>query len=84
MPFSAGTLNKVTGHANYTLGNVWEYKEAATVAAIAASGYFNSATSLLQQYDVIWIRGSNGTGVAQVTSATGAATVTVGALSALT
>lgn len=83
MAYADGTLTKVSGHANSTLGGFWEYKEAATVAAIAASGYFNSATNILKQYDIILIRGSNGTGIAQVTSATAAATVTVGALSAL-
>lgn len=84
MAYADGTLTKVTGHANSLLGNVWEYKEDATVAAIAASGYFNDATELLQKGDLMILRGSNGTGFAQVTSATGAATVTVGATTALT
>lgn len=84
MAYADGTLTKVSGHANSTLGGFWEYKEAAAVATIAASGYFNSATGVLKQYDVIFIRGNNGTGLAIVTSATGAATVTVGTTTALT
>lgn len=84
MAYADGTLTKVTDHANSTLGDIWAYKEAALVATIAGSGYFNSATSLLKKGDVIWIYGSNGTGLAIVTSATGAATVTLGATTALT
>lgn len=80
MAFAAGTLSKVTGHANYTLGNFWEYKEAETLANIVASGYFNSATNLLQNGDVILVRGSDTTGLRRVSSATAAATVTVATL----
>lgn len=84
MAYSDGVLIKVTGHANSTYNNQWEYHESEAVATIAASGYFNSATGLLTKGDIIWIHGSDGTGIAQVTSATGAATVTVGDLTALT
>lgn len=84
MAYSQVNLTKVSGHANKTLGGTWEYKEDATVATIAASGYFNNATKLLSKGDVIVIRGNNGTALAQVTSATEAATVTVGAFTALT
>ena len=80
MAFAAGTLSKVTGHANYTLGNFWEYKEAEILANIVASGYFNSATNLLQNGDVILVRGSDTTGLRRVSSATAAATVTVATL----
>lgn len=83
MAFADGTLTKVTGHANSTLGNTWEYFEDEAVATIAASGYFNDATEDLQNGDIVFIRGNDGTGFAQVTSATGAATVTVGATTAL-
>lgn len=84
MAYTATGLTKVSGHANSAIGGFWEYFENATVAAIAASGYFNNATTTLQKGDVIVIRGNNGTALAQVTSATGAATVTVGAFTALT
>lgn len=83
MAYDVLNLSKVSGHANYALGGFWEYKEDATVAVIAASGYFNNATNLLQKGDVIVIRGNNGTAFVQVTSATGAATVTVGVFTAL-
>lgn len=84
MAYDVLNLSKVSGHANYSLGGFWEYKEDATVAAIAASGYLNGAVSLLQKGDVIVIRGNNGTALAQVTSNTGATPVTVGAFTALT
>ena len=83
MAYSQANLHKVSDHANSTLVDTWLYQEDATVAAMAASGYFNSATKKLKRYDLIVLGGNNGTGLAQVTSATGAATVTVGALAAL-
>lgn len=56
----------------------WNYKNTAdTVAAIKASGYFNTWTTQLSQYDWLYVRGSDGSDLVQVTSATGAATVTV-------
>ena len=82
MAYDVLNLSKVSGHANYALGGFWEYKEDATVAAISASGYLNGATNVLQLGDVIVVRGNNGTALRQVTSATGAATVTVAALTA--
>lgn len=84
MAYAQINLTRASTHSNVTIGQTWEYKEDATVATIAASGYLNSATKLLSKGDVIIIRGNNGTALAQVTSATGAATVTVGAFTALT
>jgi len=84
MAFTLANLVKTSSHANADEGQQWSYKEDATVAAIAASGYFNSATNVLRQGDVIVIFGNNGTGICRVSSATGAGTVTVAALSALT
>jgi len=84
MAYADGTLFNVAGHENTLLGRTWQYKNAAdNVATIAASGFFNNATTLLAKGDLIFIFGANGTGLAQVTSNTGAATVTVGALTAL-
>lgn len=83
MAYSDGTLVNISVHENGNFVRQFIYKENATVAAIAASGYFNSATNLLAKGDIIVIQGSNGTALAQVTSATGAATVTVGAFTAL-
>lgn len=86
MSYATGTLINVSGHENNTLGRTWLFKSDGTdaVATIAASGFFNSATTVLQKGDIIDIRGANGTALAQVTSETGAATVTVGAFTALT
>lgn len=84
MAFADGTLTKVSGHANSLLGGFWEYKEDATVAAICASGYMNTAAADFKLGDVVVMRGSNGTGLAQITSASGATPVTVGAFTALT
>jgi hypothetical protein len=84
MAYADGTLINIAGHENGTFGRIWQYdNNTDNVATIAASGFFNDATNILRHDDVIWIFGANGTGVAQVTSATAAATVTVGALSAL-
>jgi hypothetical protein len=56
------------------------YNSADAVATIAGSGYFNSVTNRLKQFDVIHVVGSTGgtatVDVLVVTSATGAATVT--------
>lgn len=49
---------------------------AETVATIEASGYFNTITNDLIQYDLILIVGSDDRKILEVTSATGAATVT--------
>lgn len=84
MAYADGTLTNISNHENTLLGRTWQYKEDATVAAIAASGYFNSATTILSKGDIIDIRGNNGTALAIVTSETAAATVTVAAFTALT
>mgnify|MGYP003624534861 CR=1 FL=1 len=73
MALSLDTLVKVGG------GNpqLWLYTSTDTGPTVIASGYFNDATTNLINGDVI-IVASNGaqTGMVQVTSATGAATVT--------
>jgi hypothetical protein len=86
MSFATGTLINVSGHENNTLGRNWLFKGDGSdaVATIAASGFFNPATNVLQKGDIITIRAQNGTALCQVTSATAAATVTVGAFTALT
>ena len=76
MALTAANLSKVAGGAR----QVWVYESADAVATIAGSGYFNSVTSNLRQYDVILAIGSTGgtatVDVLIVTSATGATTVT--------
>ena len=61
--------------------SVFFYTDGDAIAAIAGSGYFNSATDELKENDVIICVGSNGgtqtVGICVVSSATGAATVTV-------
>ena len=60
---------------------IWAYKSNDTVAAITASGYFNTYTDYLRQGDQILISGDlDGTPAresAMVSSADNAATVTV-------
>ena len=82
MAFSDGIFAKLGTHANYDAGFSWTYKEDATVAAISASGYLNTVVGDLQAGDLIIVRGSNGTALRQVTSATGVMPVTVAALTA--
>jgi len=61
--------------------SVFFYTDGDAIAAIAGSGYFNSATDELKENDVIICVGSNGgtqtVDICVVSSATGAATVTV-------
>jgi hypothetical protein len=69
IPYAAGDSKSIYGYAS-----------ADTLAAIAASGYFNSATKRLRKGDLIHVTASLG-GTPEhttlvVTSATGAATVT--------
>lgn len=82
MAYNAKQLAR-QGGAGYAAGNVkskWMYASADTLAAIAASGYFNDATKRLNQGDLIdviaGVGGTLETGVLIVTSAKGAATVT--------
>lgn len=85
MAYADGQLTNVSVHENSTLKRTWQYSTSEnTVAQVAASGFFDSITGLLQEGDIIDIRASNGSALAQVTSETGAATVTVGAFTALT
>lgn len=85
MAYADGTLVNVSGHENTALGRTWQYTTADnTVAQVAASGFFNTITKTLQKGDIVDIRGSNGTALAIVTSETAAATVTLGAFTALT
>jgi len=59
---------------------LWLYPTTDAVATVTASGYFNLATSMLRQFDVILVVSSTGaTPVLDphiITSATGAAVVT--------
>ena len=56
----------------------WKYESASdNLATIKGSGYFNSVTSTLRQYDVIEITGTDGFSMVHVDSASGAGTVTV-------
>jgi fructoselysine-6-P-deglycase FrlB-like protein len=61
--------------------SLWFYTDDDAIAAIAASGYFNSATKELKENDIILCVGSNGgtqtVDILVVSSASGAATVTV-------
>ena len=80
MAYVASDLYKVGG-AN---PGMWIYKSTEAVGDIDNSGYFNSATNELKQFDVIVIISATGgtpaVDLANVTSATGAATVTVALL----
>ena len=81
MAYVASDLFKVGG-AN---PGMWIYKSTEAVSAISGSGYFNSATNELKQFDVIVVISATGGSspaidLVTVTSATGAATVTTVAL----
>ena len=63
---------------------MWIYQSTEAVGDIDNSGYFNAVTNELKQFDVIAIVSATGgtpaIDLATVTSATGAATVTVAVL----
>jgi hypothetical protein len=61
----------------------WKYENTAdTLADIKASGYFNSVTTTLRQYDGVEVLGSDGKEWIYISSASGAATVTSAQFSA--
>lgn len=57
-----------------------KYNTTDAIATVIASGYFNSITNRLKQWDVVLVTGATGgtptVDVVTITSATGAATVT--------
>lgn len=77
MALTATALKKIGGAGD---SNLFMYQSSDAVATVAASGYFNSVTDELKQFDVILCVGSTGgtatVDVLIVSSATGAATVT--------
>lgn len=76
MAYSLDNLALIAG-SNGTSGRVWKYKEAATLAAIRASGYFNNAVDAgMANGDVVMILGSDGFGFSQI--AVSGSTYTVG------
>lgn len=76
MAFVLADLGKVAGGAK----QIHYYATTDAIGTVIASGYFNSATDNLRQFDIINVVSSTGGVVAVdvlvVTSATGAATVT--------
>ena len=77
MALDATNLKKIAGAGSQHL---FIYKSTDAPATVAGSGYFNSVTDNLKQFDIILVVGTTG-GTATgdllfVTSATGAATVT--------
>lgn len=77
MAYSASNLRKIAGGAM----SVFLYDSADAIGTIVGANYFNSATNELKQNDVIIAVGSTGgtrtVDLLVVSSATGAATVTV-------
>jgi hypothetical protein len=80
MAYETSNPIKKIGQAGDT-NSLWYYTDGDAIATIAASGYFNSATNELKENDVILCVGSNGgtqtVDILVVSSASGAATVTV-------
>jgi hypothetical protein len=77
MALTAANLKLIAGSGD---SNLFMYQSADAVATVAGSGYFNSVTNNLKQFDIIICVGSTGgtatVDVLTVSSATGAATVT--------
>lgn len=77
MALTAANLKLVAGAGT---GNLFHYNTADAPGTVAGSGYFNSVTDNLKQWDIIFVAGTTG-GTATVdtlvvTSASSAATVT--------
>ncbi len=77
MALTSSALKKIAGAGDQ---NLFVYNSSDAVATIAGSGYFNSVTDDLKQFDIILVVGSTGgtatVDVLIVSSATGATTVT--------
>lgn len=66
MAYSVDNLALISG-SNSTAGKLWSYKEAATLAAIRASGYFDSSVDAgVVDGDIILIFGSDGFGMSDI------------------
>lgn len=77
MALTAANLKLIAGSGD---SNLFMYQSTDAIATIIGSGYFNSVTNNLKQFDIIICVGSTGgtatVDVITVSSATGAATVT--------
>ena len=81
MAFSDTYFAKIDNAYSINSRQLFSYKSSTdALATIVASGYFNSITAKLRKDDVLFIAGSDADDIYKVTSATGAATVTVGIL----
>ena len=82
MAYDAKKLSRIGGvpYAAADSKSIYGYASADTLAAIVASGYFNSATKRFRKGDLILVTASLGgtpeNALIAITSATGAATVT--------
>ena len=82
MAFSGDALERVSG-GNTDAGSLWKYKEAATRAAIRASGYFNNAVDYgLSDGDIVIMYGSDGFGLSLISGSGSTYTVGEGLTSA--
>lgn len=81
MAFSDGTLAPIVSSPDGA--NVWAYTEAATLAAIRASGYFDDAANYgMVDGDVVMIMGSDGFGFSAISVSGSTYTVGEGLTSA--
>ncbi|MCQ2582239.1 MAG: hypothetical protein MJ170_04715 [Alphaproteobacteria bacterium] len=72
MAFQNKNLSVIAYANGFTL---WHYAESATLATIAASGYFNNVNSLMNTGDLIIINASDKTTIYQVAVTSGVVTV---------
>lgn len=81
MAFDSSSFGKVDNSFNTGVIQLFAYNTAAdAIATVIASGYFNSITNNLRQDDIIFVEASDADNIVKVTSATGAATVTVASI----
>lgn len=81
MAFNRNALGRQSSHANVDCGVSWDYKTPDdNAAAIAAAGYFNGASDVLEVDDLIFARSTDAVDILRVTAVDAVAgTVTVAA-----
>ena len=59
MPYSSTGLNVAAGSKAGNAPQIWTYKTTDLITAVDASGYFNSASSLLKVGDLMYVHANS-------------------------
>lgn len=81
MALDTSNFGKLDAGFSNTIQQLFAYNSSDdALATIVASGYFNNLAEIFHQYDVLLIQASDDVGIYQISSATGATTVTVASI----